>query len=158
MSDNAKTSLAECPKECPTESSVHELLMQLGTAMRHGFDTVNANVALVSNDVDIVKRRIASVEERQSDLEEWRRHTSERVRGIATQTSDADLTQAAKLADEIVARQELAKKVDSLDAKQDMQLAILTRLDSVAKNPLVKGIAQALGIAFLTWLGMRGIK
>jgi hypothetical protein len=45
-----------------------------------------------------------------------------------------------------------AEKVDRLTATQDVQLAILARLDKVASNPTVKVIAGMVATAILTWL------
>jgi hypothetical protein len=49
-----------------------------------------------------------------------------------------------------------ASKVDRLTATQDIQLAILARLDKVASNPTVKVIAGMVATAILTWLASRG--
>ena len=74
------------------------------------------------------------------------------------QLSDADLSQQAKLAEEIITRQALEKRVELIDVKQDTQLAILFDLKALAKNPYVKLILTALGTAILTWLSAKGIK
>lgn len=74
----------------------------------------------------------------------------------AKQPSEHDLAAAAELAKEIAARQSLAAKVDALDAKQDTQLALLERLNSVAAHPMVRRIAYALGGLLLAYLAGRG--
>jgi hypothetical protein len=146
---------AENPGEKPT---VEGLLSGLVDSTREGFKEVNANIALVANELDVLKGRSGVIEGRLTELEGWRGRTSDRVRGIAATTSSADLEHSAVLANEILARQTLAMKVDALDAKQDVQLQILARLDSIAKNPIVKQVATALGTAVLTWLSLRGLK
>ena len=126
-----------------------------------------ADIGLVANDVSIVKDRVAVVESRVLSLEEARKVNSMR----AQQSSSIDLEHESKLAAEIVARTELAAKVDALavghselsdkadklDSKQDMQLAILGRLDKVASNPLVKTVAAMLATALVTWLASHGV-
>lgn len=138
--------------------TVETLLKDLGAEVKAGFDKVNANISLVSNEVDLVKDRIGVIEGRQSELYAWRRSNSERVRGIASQTSETDMAHDAKLAGEIVARQSLAAKVDDLDTKQDRQLLILESLQRIASNPVIKQIATAIGTAILVWLAAKGIK
>ena len=116
---------------------------------------VRADIALVSTEVGVVKGGLANVVARVDLIEARKPITSERVQAMV---SDGDLVHEAKLAEEIVARKSLAAKVDGLDTKQDTQLAILTRLESITKNPLVKTIATAIGTAFLTWLSMKGLR
>lgn len=126
-----------------------------------------ADIALVANDVSIVKDRVAVVESRVLSLEEAKKVNSMR----AQQSSSIDLEHEAKLAAEITARTELAAKVDALalghvalnekadklDGKQDLQLAILGRLDSITKNPLVKTLGAMLITALVTWLASHGV-
>ena len=119
-----------------------------------------ADIALVANDVSIVKDRVAVVESRVLSLEDARKVNSMRVQ----QASSVDLDHEAKLAAEIVSRTELAAKVDALAAghvelnsKQDLQLAILTRLDKVASNPTVKVLAGMFATALLSYLAGKGL-
>ncbi len=116
-------------------------------------------------DVDTLHKRFAGVDgsiaelrSRQDRVEELRANTSERVRGVIRQTSEADLSHEAKLSEEIVARRTLEEKVDALDAKQDTQLAILTDIRKLAQNPIVKQVATAVGTAILVWLGTKGLR
>ena len=111
-----------------------------------------ADIGLVANDVSIVKDRVAVVESRVLSLEDARKNNSLRAAGA----SQMDLEHEAKIAAEIVARQELASKVDALTATQALQLAILGRLDKVTSNPTVKVIAGMLATALVTWLASHG--
>lgn len=110
-------------------------------------ESIDTNTRLVK-----VELRLESAERKVGDIEERLGRTSTGVKGLST--SDAE--QAAQLAQERAAREELAKKVDGLTATQDMQLAILSRLDRVASNPTVKVIAGMVATALLTWLASHG--
>ncbi len=57
-----------------------------------------------------------------------------------------------------MAREDLAKQVAALATTNATQLAILSRLDKVASNPLVKTVGAMLFTAFVTWLATKGIK
>lgn len=121
--------------------------------VRRGFSELRADISLVANDVSIVKDRVAVVEGRVNALEEARKTTSMRV----ADASKADLEHEAQLAQERAAREELAAKVDALAKTNEVQLAILARLDHVAKNPLVKTLAAMLATAAITWLASHGV-
>ncbi len=147
------------------KQSLEELIGSLSVSMNANFAKTNANIALVSDDLSLLKGRVASVEGRQSDIDTWRAGNSVRVRSLASDASNADLAQQAKLAEEIVARKSLAEKVDSLDTKvdtlddkQNTQLAILSQLQKLAANPIVKQVATAVGTAILSYLAMKGLK
>jgi predicted nucleic acid-binding Zn-ribbon protein len=144
-------------KEIPAAKPEDILLAEL----RSGFRTVNARLDVQDATLDNVVRegqrtnvRLTRIEERVDEVETRMGRTSSRVKEV----SQADLAHDAQLAQERAAREALAQKVDALDAKQDTQLAILTRLDGIAKNPLVKTIAAMLATAFVTWLATHGIK
>ncbi len=134
------------------------LLRGLSETVTNGQKKTDANFDLVLKDVDTLHNRLDMVENRQTNLERMRAGTSDRVRDVARQGSEMDLAHEAKLAEEIIARRTLEAKVDALDAKQDTQLAILTNLQALAKNPIVRQVATAIGTAALTWLSMRGIR
>lgn len=60
---------------------------------------------------------------------------------------------------------EKADKIDAVEAetlKQSTELAkqtaILTRLDAVAANPMVRRVAYLIGLAIAGWLASKGIK
>ncbi len=139
-------------------TSVEKLIEEMSERMREGFTVTNTNISLVSVELDVIKGRIGTIEERQNAIDAWRRSNSERVRGIATQTSSADFRHEAALGVEVSARQTLAEKVDELDAKQDAQLAVLARLEKLASNPIVRQVATAVGTAILVWLSAKGAK
>jgi len=85
--------------------------------------------------------------------------TSVKVRAlIDSTTSQMDLEHDAQLAQERAAREDLAAKVDVLTETQQTQLAILSRLDKITSNPLVKTILTILGTAFATWAASKGLK
>lgn len=140
------------------DPDVKEMLKNLALAMAGGFAKLNADFELISGSIDVLKDRVGVVESRQSQIEAWRTKNSLRVRGIESQTSEADLSHEAKIAAEIVARQSLEAKVDALDAKQDTQLAMLSSIHTLSKNPIVKQIFTALGTAILSWLAMKGFR
>ena len=112
-------------------------------------ESIEANTRLTRIEV-----RVEGVEKDVGDLEARVGKASMAVRG----QSSAGMEQAAALAEEKVAREALAKEVADLKGTNALQLAILTRLDGVAKNPLVKTIAAMLATAFVTWLATHGIK
>jgi septal ring factor EnvC (AmiA/AmiB activator) len=136
--------------ELPKVDPVLEILKEV----RSDVHALRADVALVSNDLGVVKDRVALVETRVVDLEAARSRTSNRVREV----SQSDLNQEAQLAQERSAREELAKQVASLAESNQVQLAILTRLDRLAANPHVKIILAVLATAATTWLASKGLK
>ena len=115
---------------------------------------VRADIALVSSDLGIVKARVTILESHRNDSDERAARTSNRVE----QASEADLAHESKLAAEIVARGELAAKVDALNASQELQLAILGRLDKIATNPHIKLILAVLATAAMSWAASKGLK
>lgn len=93
-----------------------------------------------------VEVRLDGAEQRVSDLEGRTVRNSMRV----NQASEVDMEQAAALAAEKVAREELAAKVDTL-------LAIGTRLDRLTRNPIAKAIATVIGLAIISYAASHGI-
>lgn len=139
--------MPEQPKtaELPAADPVQVLLLKLQRGMDAGFLNMGADIKLVANDLGVVKDRVTLLE-RRADT------TSDRVK----QQSSSDLSQDAQLAQERVAREELAAKVDALTSTQATQLAILGRLDKVASNPTVKVLFGMLATALVTWLASHG--
>lgn len=134
----------EIAKPSTTEIQLAELLrvVKAGFAdVDTRFEKMDANVELVTHDLGIVKDRVTLLEDkaRQNSLR-------------AQSASQVDMAHESQLADEIVARKALAEKVDALTSSQATQTAILTRLDKIASNPLVKTVAASLGTAVLTYL------
>jgi len=90
---------------------------------------------------------------------------SNRVRELAETTSSVDLTVQAKQSEMIVKQMEQDRKQDEMHARieklaasQEIQTAILARLDKLTQNPLVKTVATAIGTAVLTWLASKGLR
>jgi len=161
MSDEKPPENQPTTKEIPRVDPVMEMLKQLREAQDAGFRTLGADIQLVSNDVTIVKDRVGLVEQRVGVLEESRTRTSNGVRQLSSHDSEQD----AQLAQERAAREAVAAelasvkaKVVDLSASNEVQLAILTRLDKVASNPHIKLILAVLGTAATTWLASKGLK
>jgi len=122
-------------------ADTHALLLDLAKEVRGA----RADISLVSNDLGIVKDRLVIVETWKNDADSRANRTSLRV----DQASEVDLEQAAALAAEKVAREELAAKVDTL-------LAIGARLDKVTTNPMVKVLVGMLLTAAVSYLAGKG--
>lgn len=137
----------ERPPEKPTTQleKVPAWAVALTEKVQHGFSEVKADISLVANDVSIAKDRIGVVENRVKQLEDRSETNSVRARGA----SEVDMKHEAVIADIVV-------KVDSLTKTQETQLAILTRLDAVAANPMVRRVAYAVGAAVLAYLASKG--
>lgn len=142
-------------------AAVPEWAAELTRATKEGFSRISANLELVSTDLSVVKDRVNILESRQNEFDTRASRSSEGVRGL----SQADHSHDAQLVQERSAREALAKKTDSiasevtsLKATNETQLAILSRLDRVASNPLVKTMAAMLATALITWLASKGIR
>lgn len=112
---------------------------------------VRADMGLVANDLGIVKDRVALLEKRADDSDKRADASSIRVKG----QSQVDLETQAQLAQERMAREALAAKVEGIDAKTDAQTKILEGLKKVADKPAVKLAFHALLTAFISWLAIR---
>lgn len=146
---------------------VPEWAVELTKSVRNGFDAVNgrldaSEVSLerVVNEGIRTNVRLSRIEERVDELEGRIGRASARVRDV----SSSEQEQSAQLAQERSAREALSAKVDTLAADlsklaaaNDAQLAILSRLDKVASNPIVKTLAAMLATAVITWLATHGI-
>ncbi len=124
--------------------TVEDLIRNLGTSMNEGFQALGM--------------RIGRLEPRLDELEAWRKKTSLRVGAIDANTSSADLSHESKLAAEITARAALEKKVDAIDTKQNTQIALLTRIESLTSNPVVRQIFTMIGAGIVAWLASKGLK
>jgi uncharacterized coiled-coil DUF342 family protein len=129
------------------------------------FDKLEATVDKVETTVDTlvddkreVRLELAGINKRIDRIEERADTSSLRARA----ESATNLEQDAELVKERAAREELAKKVDAVLEKTDAQTAMLARAENAAKklwaNPAVKALASALWLAFVYWLGSKGIK
>lgn len=149
----------EKPSEASTERTRAEqtevltgLIAQLTATVVNGFRSVKADMDLLSGEFNLMKTEHRAMQRWQHTADErFRRHSDAKQLGSAT-----DLSHDAKISREIIARQELAMKVDDLVDKQDTQLAILVRLDKITSNPIVKTIATILATAITTWAATRG--
>lgn len=108
--------------------------------------------SLVESDKVLIER-VARAERRGDEFEEWRARASMRVQGEVKSNDDQD-KRLDLLAAKLVA---VEAKTDSVEKKTDAQTLILTRLDAVASNPLVKDILRALGTGAVFWLASKGI-
>lgn len=152
------------PEKVTTQlPQVPEWAVELTRTTKDGFRAVRADLELVANDLSLVKERVTIIETWRNDQDLRASRNSARVRELADSTSHVDLTHDAKIAAEIVARQELERRVaethamvETVKAETSQQTAILARLDRVASNPLVKTVAASVGTAILTWLAARG--
>ena len=146
---------AEPPtKTLPAANPIEVALRQLDVSMRSGFREVNANLDLVSGDLSTVKAEVRSLQSWRGEQEARLNNNSIRAR----QASQVDMEQASQLAQERSNREELAKRVDAIDAKQDVQIALLDKLVKLTEKPVVKLVATAIGTAILTWLSARGLR
>lgn len=105
-----------------------------------------ADVGLVSNDLGLLKTRVSIIESLRVEDEARTVKLSGGVRGL----SSSDLAHEARIA-------ELGTKVDDLAKTNATQLAILSRLDKVASNPVVKTIVTILVTILGTWAASKGI-
>jgi hypothetical protein len=127
--------------------------IELTKSVKTGIAELRADVALVSNDLGIVKDRVTILESRRNDDDARAARISGGVRNLST----TDAEQSAQLAQERAAREALATKVDELATTNVTQLAILTRLDKVASNPTVKLLMFAIGTIVTGWLAGKGL-
>ena len=138
--DGAKTA------SLPAISPEMVALTLLGQTMSAGFRETNANIALVSSDLSLVKDRVAL-------LETERTKHSGGLRGLSTSNAEQD----AQLAQERMAREALAAEVAAIKAETSTQTLLLGQLLKLGEKPVVKLIATAVGTAILTWLSTKGI-
>ncbi len=160
------------PAMPPSPKTAEELIIALGDAMNarfdrsaetvaQGFKETNANIDIVTNEVDVMNRRLNAIDGRVNTIETWRTSSSVRVKDLAATTSSQDLSHAAALSEEIVARTKLAMQVDSLVKSQSLQSAILERLDKAVswgiQNPMVRRAAWSVLGLITGWLATKGL-
>ena len=116
----------------------------LKESVDEGFRELRGDISLVANDVTLVKERVAIVESRVGVVES--RQDSNSMR--AKEMSGVDMKHDAAIA-------QLVTDVAEVKATNEKQLAILTKLESVAANPMVRRIAYALGTLILTYLAAK---
>jgi uncharacterized coiled-coil DUF342 family protein len=129
------------------------------------FDKLEATVDKVETTVDTlvddkreVRLELAGINKRIDRIEERADTSSLRVRG----ESEVNLKQEAVIAGVITRVGDVEKKVDEVLTKTDAQTVMLTEAKDAAKklwaNPAAKALASALWLAFVYWLGSKGIK
>lgn len=116
-----------------------ERVTQGFTSVNQRLDTIESNVDLQGVTVRDVQQRMTAQETRMNALEDRQASNSMRVKD----GSKVDLAHDAAIAE--------------LKTKVDESLAILTRLDKVAANPMVRRVAYAVGVALLAWLSAKGL-
>lgn len=140
-------------KELSKEEITSALLRDLAKNVKEGFAHVNATLDTLVEDAKITNQRLGLVERRQDDFDARLVRNSERARG----SSEIDKEQAAQLAQERAAREDLAKKVDTLETKAtnlevkaatletktDAQTVILKKVDAALDSPTAKRLGQA---------------
>lgn len=163
---DTKESMPEQPKtvELPAMTD-RALLEDLRAVVKAGFSNVNSTL------IDFGER-LVRVEIRQKDLEEARILDNVRNSQRVKEPSAHDLETAKALAQEVVAREALAKKVDVIDTKTDDQTktlaeikakpdtaaVVLSELRDLAKTPTVQRIFAAAVPVILIALTVLGAK
>lgn len=134
----------------PLGEIVNAQLKQLldGQRVQHeeisaGFKRLETNIEVVANEVGVVKGRLGMVENRQNEIDEWRKNNSERVRTLAGTASSNDLAHDAKLAQEIIERQALAAdfaaiKADNATIKSDLAITKKDSSDALTAANTIK--------------------
>ncbi len=152
--DTQPSSMPPQPKttELVAPDPLQIAIAKLTSLVDRGFHETRADLESVKNEGQRTNLRLTRLEMRQDDVETRLTRTSVRAKA----ESDQDMARDAQLAQERSAREELAGKVDALTKTQDVQLAILARLDKVTSNPTVKVIAGMLATALITWLASHG--
>ena len=144
------------PESRPTTQlpAVPQWAVELTQSMKEGFRLTNANIEIVSNDVGVLKDRVTILESRRNDDDARASKHSGGVRAL----SQTDLAHDAQLAQERLAREALASKVDKMATETSQQTLLLAQLLKLTEKPVVKLIATAIGTAVLTWLSARGLR
>ena len=162
--------MPEQPKttQLPAADPVHVLLLQMQRSIEakldSRFDSVDQRLDGLEGTDKTLANEVARVVIAVEDLrcadrrhEDDIRRLSERTRDTSATASSAGLEHESRLAQEIVARQELAAKLDALTESQALQLAVLGRLDKLANNPTAKVLIGMLATALITWLASHGV-
>lgn len=118
-----------------------------GQETRATVNSLATNVEVLTKHVDTLTSRVILVERRQDEADGRATHHS----GGLVRASETDAKHDAAIAT-------LVTDVAELRKTQVTQLAILTRLDSVAANPMVRRIAYGVGLLVLAWLASHGVR
>jgi hypothetical protein len=130
------------------------LLAEIKATVGSKVDRLEANLELQGGEIGLIKREVSLLYDWRDGVDERLRSNSMRARGA----SQVDLEQAKALSDEVTARESLKETVDDLAKSNAVQLAILERLDKVAKHPTVKIVLAIIGFLGASWLAARGLK
>lgn len=148
MNDEAKTAPLPLCETCPIEGTIIPRLQQI----LDGQLRIEANVALVTSDLGVVKSRITSVESRLSAVEESRKTTSDRVRAAEEVDSQHDL----KLAEAHDRLDKLTSAVEKVTGQNAAILRIAERgeaaWEKLSANPKTKIILAAVAYAAYRYL------
>ena len=161
MSDHVTT---ELPAPDPVALQLCRMQQSIEAKLDARFDSVDERLDGLEGTDKTLANEVARVVLAVEDLRcADRRHEddikrlSDRTRDTSANASSADLAHESRLAQEIVARQELAAKLDALTTTQETQLAILGRLDKFAANPNIKIILAVLATALMSWAASKGL-
>ncbi len=144
-------------------AAVPQWAADLIVSVKSGFTSVNERLdglegtdKTLADEVGRIGRDVNELRNADRRHEDDIRRLSERTKDTSANASNADLAHESRLAAEIVARQELAAKVDSIDAKQDAQTAMLVAfagdIRKFIATPTVKIAGGVLFGIFTTWL------
>ncbi len=124
---------------------------ELSQSVTRGFTELRADVQLVATDVSVVKDRVRIVEKRLDEHDTRATANSMRVRV----TSEVDLKQDAELAKEKLAREELAARVEGIEANV---AAIRKTVTDVLSNPKVLAVGRGLFLLLAGYAASKGIR
>lgn len=143
------------PPEKPTTQlpAVPQWAIELTMNVKQGFaavesrlDVMESNLELQGGSVVDIGKRLTSIESRVGEAEARLNNGSLRAKEL----SGVDLKHDAAIA-------QLVTDVAEVKATNEKQLAILTKLENVAANPMVRRIAYALGTLILGYLAAKGV-
>lgn len=151
----------DLPAADKTALQFAELRMLLINGFKVQDDKIESRFVQLEANFELKGEQIQGIQLQVGELVTWKTLVTDRLKtnSIRAQvTSSVDLDHEAKIAEEIVAREALAAKVDDLSSSNAVQLAILTRLDRVFSNTSVKVILTVIATAATTWLASKGLK
>lgn len=159
MTVDNRVELPDQPKTTQLDS-VPKWAADLSKTSREGFERLDRNLALLSNETVKIRERVAIIEEWRNQADARLTRQSTGVRGL----SSTDLAHEAQIFHERDAREklslqtsEIATQVATLSKTNEVQLAILSRLDAITSNPLAKTLFAMIATAVMTWLASKGI-
>lgn len=125
----------------------------LSRTMHARFDSQDTILRNVVNEGVEANTRLSRLENRVEDVEVRMTRNSDRVRGVTASDSQQNIMIDTGVHERAALREQLEK----LAAINSAQLQILSRLDAITKNPLVKTLAAMLATSLITWLATKGI-